>query len=141
MNRATTLREVDNVTIVALSGKFTLGDAPGVIRGVVVNLLGTGQTNILLDLSKVTYLDSAAGIGELVSSYTTALRQGAQLKLLRPGKNVDRVLRVVGLHTIFEIFEDEDLAVRSFEPTESCDRRGQAVSNSVRTRGATRSLP
>ena len=62
------------------------------------------------------YLDSAAGIGELVSSYTTALRQGAQLKLLHAGKNVDRVLRIVGLHNIFEIFEDEDAAVRSFGP-------------------------
>ena len=116
MNCTATLREVDNVSIVWLSGKVTLTDAPGVIRGIVVHLLGTGRTNILLDLSRVTYLDSAAGIGELVNSYTTARSQGVQLKLLRPGKNVDHVLRVVGLHTIFEIFEDEDLAVRSFEP-------------------------
>ena len=114
MSCTVNLRERDDVTIVEFCGKFTLCDASGVIRGCVGDLLEAGRKRILLDLSGVTYLDSAAGIGELVSSYTTALRQSAQIKLLSPGKNVDHVLRIVGLRNVFEIFDDEDVALRSF---------------------------
>src|SRR5581483_9781443 len=114
-------RELDRIAIIELAGKFTLGESCGVIRGAVNQVLASGQRDILLDLSRVTYLDSAAGIGELVSSYTTATCKGAHLKLLRPGKNVDRVLRIVGLHKIFAIFDDEADAVRSF------DRRASAT--------------
>ncbi len=109
------IRELDRVAIIELAGKFTLGDSSGLIRGAVNQVLAAGKRDILLDLSRVTYLDSAAGIGELVSSYTTATCKGAQLKLLRPGKNVDRVLTIVGLHKIFDIYDDEASAVRSFE--------------------------
>ena len=115
MSCSVTTRKLDKVMIVELGGKFTTADASGVIWGVVSDLLRTGHKHILLELSKVSYLDSAAGIGELVRSYTTALRQGAQVKLLRVGKNVERVLRIVGLQNVFEIFDDEAAAVRSFE--------------------------
>ena len=119
MSCTITAREIRSVAVLELKGKFTLGDANGVIRTAVTDLLAAGRQEILLDLSSVTYLDSAAGIGELVSSYTSALRQGAQLKLLRPGKNVDRVLRIVGLHNVFDLFDDEDAALRSFEQARS----------------------
>src|SRR5258708_19414085 len=108
-------RELGNVTIVELAGKFTMSDSSGVIWHAVADLLGAGRKNILLELSRVSYLDSAAGIGELVRSYTTALRQGAQVKLLRVGKNVKRVLEIVGLQNVFEIFDDEAAPVPSFE--------------------------
>lgn len=90
-------------------------EAPGMIRGAVGDLLKAGRKQIILDLSGVTYLDSAAGIGELVGSYTSALRQEACVKLLHPGKNVDRVLRIVGLHNVFEIYDDEQAALDSFK--------------------------
>ena len=110
-----TTREVNDIAVVELSGKFTITGASGIIRGTVMDLLSAGRRRILLDLAAVTYLDSAAGVGELVSSYTSALRQGAHLKLLHPGKNVDRVLRIVGLYSVFEIFDDENAAIRSFD--------------------------
>jgi anti-sigma B factor antagonist len=115
MSCSVTTRKLYNVMIVELAGKFTTADASGVIWGVVSDLLRNGHRHILLELSKVSYLDSAAGIGELVRSYTTALRQDAQVKLLRVGKNVERVLAIVGLNKVFEIFDDETAAVRSFE--------------------------
>jgi anti-anti-sigma factor len=77
-------------------------------------LLKSGERRILLNLAQVTYMDSAAGIGELVSSYTTAINLGAQLKLLRAGKRVDYVLHIVGLDKVFEIYDDEETALRSF---------------------------
>jgi anti-sigma B factor antagonist len=115
MSCSVTTREIGHVTIVELRGRFTMADASDVIWGAVSDLLAAGRKHILLELSKVTYLDSAAGIGELVRSYTTALRQGAQVKLLRAGKNVGRVLRIVGLDRVFEMFDDEATALRSFE--------------------------
>ncbi len=114
MSCSVTTRQFGDVTIVELAGKFTMADSSGVIWNSVSDLLMAGRKRILLELSKVTYLDSAAGIGELVRSYTTALRQGAQVKLLRPGKNVGRVLHITGLHKVFEIFDDEATAARSF---------------------------
>lgn len=114
MSCTVTTRDLNNVTIVVLSGRFTMTESPGMIRGTVADLLASGRKRIVLDLAGVTYLDSAAGIGELVSSYTSALKQGAQLRLLRAGKNVDRVLRIVGLHNVFEIYDDEASAISSF---------------------------
>ncbi len=114
MSCTVTTRDLDNVTIVTLTGRFTMTESPGMIRGTVADLLASGRKRIVLDLAGVTYLDSAAGIGELVSSYTSALKQGAQLRLLRAGKNVDRVLRIVGLHNVFEIYDDEGSAIHSF---------------------------
>jgi anti-anti-sigma factor len=114
MSCTATVRKIGDVAIVDLSGRFTVGCTTGLIRDTVRDLLKSGERHILLNLREVTYLDSAAGIGELVSSYTTAINQGAQLKLLRSGKRVDYVLHVVRLDKVFEIHDDEDAAVRSF---------------------------
>lgn len=114
MSCTTSVRKVNGVCIVDLTGRFTLADATGVIRRSVNGLLEASETRILLNLGEVTYLDSAAGIGELVGAYTSALRKGAALKLLRAGPRIDYVLTVVGLHKVFEIFDDEPAAVASF---------------------------
>ena len=114
MTCTVSIREIDQIMLVELCGRFTMTDASGMIRGTVADLLAAGHKRILLDLAKVTYLDSAAGIGELVASYVSALHNEAQLKLLRAGKNVNRVLEIVGLHTVFEIYDDEATAIRSF---------------------------
>jgi anti-sigma B factor antagonist len=115
MNCTATVRKVGDVAIIDLIGRFTISDAQGLIRGTVSGALESGTRNILLNLARVTYLDSAAGIGELVSSYTSAVRQGARLKLLHAGKNIDHVLHLTRLHTLFEIYDDEDAAIGSFE--------------------------
>ena len=65
------VRRAGDVAIVDLGGKFTVADAPGLIRGTVAGVLDQGGRNLILNLAQVAYMDSAAGIGELVSSYTT----------------------------------------------------------------------
>ncbi len=114
MNCSATVRKVGDVAIVDLNGKFTISDAPGVIRGAVIGTLESGTMNIVLNLAQVTYLDSAAGIGELVSSYTSTLRQGGQLRLLHADKNIAYILHLTRLNTLFEMYDDEDAAIRSF---------------------------
>src|SRR5581483_689183 len=115
MSCTANLRKADGVTIIDLGGRFIIGDGTGVIAEAVREVLRTGERNILLNLEQVTYLDSAAGVGGLVAGYTTATKEGAKLKLLRPGKRVDYVLQVVGLYRVFETYDDEAAAIRSFQ--------------------------
>ena len=113
MSLATNIREVDGVSIVFLSGHITLGEGSGVLRETVRELLGKGQKKILLNLEGVSYIDSS-GLGELVSSYTTAANQGAKVKLLNVQKKVNDLLQITKLYTVFDSFTDEVAAVMSF---------------------------
>ena len=74
-------RVVNEVTILDVSGKITIGEGSIEVRNKVRKLLEEGRKDILLNLGDVSYVDSS-GIGELVSCYTTVTNQGGQLKLL-----------------------------------------------------------
>ena len=115
MNCTTSVRKVGDVAIVDLSGRFTVADVPGRIRDTVAGTLDAGARNVLLNLAEVTLMDSAAGIGELVSSYTSAVRLGGRLKLLHVNRNIFHVLQITRLNTIFEMYDDENAAVGSFQ--------------------------
>ena len=108
-----TIRQVGDVIIVDLSGRITLGDGSGVVRETVKDVLKGGQKNLLLNLGDVSYIDSS-GIGELVSGFTTVTNQHGQLKLLNLTKRVRDLLQITKLYTVFEVFDDETTAVRSF---------------------------
>lgn len=107
------VRQAGNVAIVDLAGKITLGEGSGMVRGTIKELAGEGQKNILVNLADVTYLDSA-GLGELVGSYATITNLGGRIKLLNAQGKVKDLLAVTKLYTVFETFEDEGKALRSF---------------------------
>ena len=113
MSMKSSTRQVDGVTIVDLSGRITLGEGSVVLRETVRDLISKGQKKILLNLSDVSYIDSS-GIGELVSGFTTVTNQGGVLKLLGLTKRVKDLLQITKLYTVFEVFDDEAAAVRSF---------------------------
>ena len=106
-------RQVEEITVVDLSGRITLGEGSTVLRDTVRELLGRGQKKILLNLGDVTYIDSS-GIGELVSGFTTVSNQGGQLKLLNLTKKVHDLLQITKLYTVFEVHNEEAAAIRSF---------------------------
>jgi anti-sigma B factor antagonist len=108
-----TVRDASNVRIVDLKGKMTLGGGDVVVRDIVANLLKEDHKQIVLNLSNVDYIDSA-GIGELVASKKRAAAAGGDVRLLLPSESVYKVLSIVSLHLIFQIFEDEAQAVGSF---------------------------
>ncbi len=108
-------RRNGDVAIVDLSGRFTLRDASGVIRNAVLSLVNGGEKKILLNLADVVHMDSAAGLGELIGSYTAVQKSGGQMKLLNAQKNVNEVLRITRLDTVFKIYSDETEAVQSFQ--------------------------
>ena len=115
MGCTATIRQSGNIAIVDLSGKFTLGDAAGVIRNCVRSVVDAGHRNIVLNLADVTHMDSAAGLGELIGSYQLVKKMGGDLKLLNAQKSVADVLRITRLDTVFKIYANESEALNSFE--------------------------
>jgi len=107
-------RQVDGVTIVDLSGRITLGEGSVLLRDMVRDLVTKGQRKILLNLGDVTYIDSS-GIGELVSAFTTVRNQGGELKLLHLTKKVHDLLQITKLYTVFDVKDDEAVAVAAFK--------------------------
>jgi anti-sigma B factor antagonist len=108
-----TSRSAGNVEIISLDGKITIGAGDTQLREVITNAVNSGKTNILLDLSKVTTIDSS-GIGELVGSYTTVTNRGGKLKLLHLPAKLNELLHVTQLITVFEVYESEPEALASF---------------------------
>jgi len=68
---------------------------------------------VLLNLAKVQYVDSA-GLGALVSAYTTVTRDGGSLKLANVTKKLQDLLSITKLLTVFETFDSEGEALRSY---------------------------
>ena len=112
MNLST--RVVGGIVIVDIIGQLRLGEGTNVVRDLVRDLMGKNYKNILLNLADVRYIDSA-GIGELVSCYTSVRNQGGQFKLMNLSKNVHNLLQITKLYTVFDIAEDESKAIQSFQ--------------------------
>lgn len=108
-----TTRTVDGVDIISLQGKITIGAGDQQLRDVINEALNGGNNKILLDMSGVTTIDSS-GIGELVGSYTTVTNRGGKLKLLHLPAKLNELLHVTQLITVFEVYENEPEAVKSF---------------------------
>ena len=108
-----TERQSGSVTVLDLSGKITLGEDGTLLKDKLQSLLHQGKKNVLLNLAKVSYVDSA-GLGALVSAYTTMTREGGTLKLANVTKKLQDLLSITKLLTVFDTFESEDEAVRSY---------------------------
>jgi anti-sigma B factor antagonist len=107
------VRNADDVIIVDLDGRLVLGVGDEILRDVVNELLAEDWKKIVLNLRKVTIIDSS-GIGEVVASWKLAKRFGASLKLMRPAPQIQRTLRLTQLLPLLEVFESEEEAVASF---------------------------
>jgi anti-anti-sigma factor len=107
------VRRQGDVVILDLKGKLTAGLGDQLLREAIDELLAEDRKKVLLNLSEVSFLDSA-GVGELVAGLRTARRFGAALKLLNVGERVYSTLDMARLLPTFEIYRDEAEAVSSF---------------------------
>jgi anti-sigma B factor antagonist len=114
MSLEMTTSEREGVTIVKLKGRLTVGEASAP-REKVSELIAAGKVRIIFDLAGVDYIDST-GLGSLVICYTSIKKTGGALKLLNLNKRNIELLVLTKLHTIFEVFSDEQDAVNSFFP-------------------------
>jgi anti-sigma B factor antagonist len=108
-----TERKVGDVTILDVEGKILLGEGDVQLKRKIDELIERKETKLLLNLANVPYMDSG-GLGEIVRSYTTVKRANGELKLLNATKRISDLLTITKLITVFEIFEDEGEAVKSF---------------------------
>ena len=106
-------RQVGDVTVIDVAGRITLGEGSSNLREGIRDMVAKGNKKMLLNLGEVTYIDSS-GIGELVSGFTSVANAGGQLKLINLTKRVKDLLQITKLYTVFEVYEDEAAAIRSF---------------------------
>ena len=106
-------RTVSDVTVLDLKGKMTLGEGDELLKDKINSLLANGKRKLVLNLEGVPYIDSA-GLGEIVRTYTTVSRQGGSLKLLNLTKRIEDLLAITKLLTVFETYDTEQEAVKSF---------------------------
>jgi anti-sigma B factor antagonist len=106
-------RNVGDVVVLDLKGKITLGEGDELLKDKVNSLVNQGRRKILLNFGDVPYVDSA-GLGEIVRTYTTVSRQGGSLKLLSLTKRITDLLAITKLLTVFETFDVESDAIKSF---------------------------
>ncbi|MBP1606216.1 MAG: rsbV [Acidobacteria bacterium] len=106
-------RLVGDVKILDLTGKMTLGEGDELLRDKVNSLVHQGHKKLVLNLEGVPYIDSA-GLGEIVRTYTTVSRQGGKLKLLGLTKRIQDLLSITKLLTVFETYDNEQDAIKSF---------------------------
>src|SRR6201998_116874 len=114
MSMTTSTRQVGGVTIVDMRGRIVLGEESAALRELVCDLLSKGHKQILLNLGEVNYIDSS-GLGNLVSAFTSVRKQGGELKLLNLTNKVHDLMQITKLYTIFDIMDDEAVAVDYFD--------------------------
>ena len=107
------VRQREGVTILDLKGKITIGVGDVALRDAIHEALSAGAKNILINLDDVTTIDSS-GVGELVSSYTTVTNRNGKLKLANLPPKVADILQITQLITVFDVYEDEEEALKAF---------------------------
>jgi len=114
MSAKVTIRQVEGVTILEVSGRIIIGEGGLTLRNALQEALAAGSKKLILDLGGVNYMDSS-GVGELVSAYTSAKNKGVEFKLLNLTKKIDDLMQITKLATIFDIYTDEKTAIASFK--------------------------
>jgi anti-sigma B factor antagonist len=113
MSMKLSTREVNEVTILDLGDRITLGEESGRLRDTVRGIVDKGSKKIILNLGEVSYIDSS-GLGELVSAFTAVKRAGGELKLLNVTEKISDLLVITKLVTVFDVRDNEKAAVSSF---------------------------
>lgn len=109
-----TNREANGITIIEPKGKVTIGEGDILLRDEITKLLAGDKKRLVLDLGEVSYMDSA-GVGELVSVYTSVKNRGGELKLANLTKKIKDLLSITQLLTIFDAYDSVDEALASFK--------------------------
>jgi anti-sigma B factor antagonist len=107
-------RRLDDVVILDLSGRITIGEGTLMLRSYIQKLLDGGESKFLLNLADVDYIDSS-GLGELVTSFTTVRNKNGQLKLLNLTRRVRDLLQITKLLTVFDAFDNEAEALKTLK--------------------------
>ena len=107
-------RSKGNVTILDIEGAIKLGESAEFFSDALEGVLRNEKTSVVIDFSGINYIDST-GIGELIGYLSKFTCEHRQVMLVSPSERILKLLRVVRLDKVFQIFSDEDSAVASAE--------------------------
>ena len=107
-------RRAGHVAILELSGRLTVNDQPGLLKEAVTKAVQDGARHVLLDLSRVHYIDSTR-LGEIISAHVTMARRGGHLRLVGTPERIMELLAIAGLEGVFERFATTDDAQKQLQ--------------------------
>jgi anti-sigma B factor antagonist len=107
------IRQSNDVTILDLQGRATIGRGNDLLSKHLRKVIGDGTRKVLLNLTALTQVDSSS-LSTIVRTFASLAHQGGSLKLLRPRGNVRLVLETLQLLEAIPSYEDEGQAVASF---------------------------
>jgi anti-sigma B factor antagonist len=112
-------RAIGDVSILDISGRMVLSEraSDSLFRNTIDDLLSIGRRQLVVNLSRVSQVDTS-GLTALVTAHLTASKSGGAIKLVSPTRRVRDLLGVTRLNTLFEVFDDEEKAVSSFSGRE-----------------------
>lgn len=108
-----TVRKSSDVQVVQIRGALRLGPGVDSFRQTIDEAMAKGDTRLVINFAEVPMIDSS-GIGILVKAMASAKQRGGGVKLVTPSKFVVQTLKLIGVLNLFQIFEDENTAVQSF---------------------------
>ena len=106
-------RVIGDVTIIDIGGRLTVEEGADAFRDLVRQLVRDGRVKLVINFHDAPYIDSTA-LGEIVRAYTSATRKGGTLKLLNVTARVHELLMITKLLSVFDLFDAEAEAVKSF---------------------------
>ncbi len=106
-------RRVGGVTIMDLTGKIVIGDPNRALHSALREAAESDRRDVIVNLGNVSAIDSS-GLGELVAGFASLERSGGSLKLLNLPDRINELMTITKLHTVFDVFDDEDDAVESY---------------------------
>ena len=106
-------RKVGDVIILDMSGELTIGEPTLLLRETIRRFVADGNLKFILNLANLTYVDSA-GLGELITTYTTVRNRQGDVKLLKVMGKMQGLLQTTKLVTVFDTYNDEQKALASF---------------------------
>lgn len=110
-----TTHSTGGVTMIGLEGAIQIGESSAKLHQHLKTLVDEGKRQLVIDLAKVTAIDSS-GLGSLIAGFATLERSGGTLKLVNLSPRVTELMTITKLFTVFEIFDSAADAIASFEP-------------------------
>ncbi len=119
------------ITILDLKGRVRIGGSTIALHKAVRCLVEEGKTQILLNLSDVSHIDSS-GLGELIASHITVQDKGGEIKLAHLTERLRDLMVITKQLTVFDVYDDEEKAVACWQRPSDSDSRPSTATRSTR---------
>ena len=104
----------DSVIVLELDGNILGGPESVEINQNLVKFIAEGSKRFVIDLSKVSVMNSS-GLGTLIASLTAIKKNGGELKIAGANSKIQSLFTVTKLNTIFELSETKESALQLFK--------------------------